>query len=481
MALSSEVRKLANKWATNTGWPKRLEWIEIDGIRGWSGQRVDFRFPLVAIVGENGSGKTTVLQATAACYGAPDPKSDLYASDFFPDTPFERIENAQIRYAFREGERSETKSVRKPSDRWRGNPDRPERRTRFIDLRRIQPLGARVGFAKMLKSGVSEGTHNAFDEDRLSRFSYIMGRKFEGAGVSTTSADDGRLVPVVTDENARTSGFHHGAGIITTAEFLANDFPRYSLVLIDEIETSLHPRTQRRLLRDLARIARINECQFIFTTHSPYILEELPPEGRIYILNSSAGRSIVTGVSPEFAMTQMDEEQHPEIDVYVEDRRAEAMVSEILVSVERDLLPKVQTVAYGTASVGNALGIMASQSRFPRPTVVFLDGDQSASAGCHVLPGDEAPEWVVFEGLKDKNWPELAQRLGRSPSEVIDALNRAMSESDHHQWVKSAADRLFVGSDMLWQTMCAVWATSCATDDEKESVVDPIKMALNPA
>ncbi|PCC84080.1 AAA family ATPase, partial [Pseudomonas aeruginosa] len=60
MALSREARLLQNKWRTGTSWPKRLEWIELTGIRGWSGQRVDFGFPVVALVGENGSGKSTV-------------------------------------------------------------------------------------------------------------------------------------------------------------------------------------------------------------------------------------------------------------------------------------------------------------------------------------------------------------------------------------------------------------------------------------
>ncbi|HDU5257593.1 TPA: AAA family ATPase, partial [Klebsiella pneumoniae subsp. pneumoniae] len=56
------MRKLINKWKTGNSWPKRLEWLEIQGIRGWTGQRVDLQFPIVALVGENGSGKSTVLQ-----------------------------------------------------------------------------------------------------------------------------------------------------------------------------------------------------------------------------------------------------------------------------------------------------------------------------------------------------------------------------------------------------------------------------------
>lgn len=63
MPLSKEVRRLERAWQNETAWPKRLDWIEIDNIRGWQGQRIKFPFPIVAISGENGTGKSTIIQA----------------------------------------------------------------------------------------------------------------------------------------------------------------------------------------------------------------------------------------------------------------------------------------------------------------------------------------------------------------------------------------------------------------------------------
>ena len=47
MALSDSMRRLAKKWSGGAGaqWPKRLDWVSVEGMRGWAGQRVDSLSP----------------------------------------------------------------------------------------------------------------------------------------------------------------------------------------------------------------------------------------------------------------------------------------------------------------------------------------------------------------------------------------------------------------------------------------------------
>ncbi len=233
-------------------------------------------------------------------------------------------------------------------------------------------------------------------------------------------------------------------------------------------------------MRDLAKLARELDLQIVLTTHSPYVLAELPPEGRIYLMDGVAGKTVVTGVSPEFAMTRMDEEQHPECDVYVEDPRAATLVSEAVVRGERDILSRLQLIPFGSAQVGISLGTMKSQNRFPRASVVFLDGDQDAAQGCQILPGGDAPEIVVFGALQGTQWQGISPRIGRDVAETIDALNAAMVPGEHHAWVANAANRLALGSDNLWQALCAQWAMQAAVADI-DAIVEPIRQAMDPA
>ena len=223
MPNSSEVRRLSAKWQQGTGWPKRLDWIEIKGLRGWGGQRFELRYPIMAVVGENGAGKSTVLQCAAAVYASDPPvdsSHERYASDFFPETAWDKLTDVEVAYALREGSTSFSSNLRKPTTRWRGNQERKPRHVEYIDLSRIQPVHARAGYKQLALSNVKEICPQAFDDGRLRRYSDIMGRKYELAKMATTDADARREVPVVGQQGATYSGFHQGAGETTIAELL---------------------------------------------------------------------------------------------------------------------------------------------------------------------------------------------------------------------------------------------------------------------
>ena len=479
MPVSDEVRRLARKWSGGTGWPRRLEWIEIWGLRGWSGQRVEFPFPIVAIVGENGSGKSTLLQAAACVYRAEGQRQRRYASEFFPDTAWDEIRDATVRCGYIEGDFHRENSIRKPTTRWLGNVERPTRAVEYIDLSRIQPVLARVGYAKIAKTRHKEASAKSFNSQQVQRLSAVMGRTYDAAKMALTDIDEKREVPVISKATTPYSGFHQGSGETTVVELLQADLPRYGLVLIDEIELSLHPRAQRRLMRDLANKCREREVQIILTTHSPYILEELPFEARLYILETQNTKSIVLGVSPQFAMTKMDDDRHPECDVYVEDVAAKIFLEEILAFHAKEMFPRCQIVPFGAASVGYALGQMVANKRFPRPSCVFLDGDNEIGPGCNLLPGEDAPEQIVFKSLQKRRFGDLWTRISRDVSAVEDSCRNAMTLGDHHDWVRFAANQLLCGGETLWQAMCAEWAKKELHSAEASAVVQPIEDALS--
>jgi predicted ATPase len=472
--LSKELRKLKKAWSKG-GWTQHLEWLEIQGLRGWNGERVDFKFPLVAIVGENGVGKTTILQAAASLHR--HHQRSFFASDFFPNTPWEQLTNVILQGSFREENNSIISSVRKPSTKWHGNPVRRLRHVRYLDLGRSHPIYAQAGYSKLLESAISEADSEDFDENRLKRFSSIVGKKMTRARLATTTAN-GREVPIVSIDSGEYSGFHQGAGEATIADIVTLDIPKYSIVLIDEIETSLHPRAQRRLIRDLAEICRLQKVQIILTTNSSYVLDELPLEARVQVLNSGGGKQVIPGISSEFAFMTMDEVASSSVDIYVEDEEAKILVEEILVKYEPALLNRVQIIPFGAASVGQTLGEMVQAKKFPRASVVILDADLDNSPGCLLLPGDDAPERVIFEDLDEQNWSFMAQKINRSHSTLVDNAKLAMTISEHGEWIRHVAENLAIGSQELWRAMCSIWVETCTTKNQVAEIIKTVREAL---
>ena len=204
----------------------------------------------------------------------------------------------------------------------------------------------------------------------------------------------------------------------------------------------------------------------------------MPDNARLYIWEGAAGREIIKGVSPEFAMTKMDLEQHPECDVFVEDEVAQSMLREIIVACAPNLISRCLIVPFGAASVGQALGQMVKNNKWPRPTCVFLDGDQPASPGCSLLPGGDSPERVVFADLANVGRRGVAERVGRSHSQLVDACTRAMTFDNEHEWIRLSADELVLGGQNLWQAMCAVWAKDCRSPNDAKPVIEPLQALL---
>ena len=78
----TEINAIRNQYQAGL-WPQFLQMVQIDGLRGWSGQSVEFNFPVVAIVGENGSGKSTLMKVAASVYDNKDKDKRFYPSAFF--------------------------------------------------------------------------------------------------------------------------------------------------------------------------------------------------------------------------------------------------------------------------------------------------------------------------------------------------------------------------------------------------------------
>jgi hypothetical protein len=186
------------------------------------------------------------------------------------------------------------------------------------------------------------------------------------------------------------------------------------------------------------------------------------------------------GASPEFALTKLDEIVHPEAFVYVEDRSAEVWVREIVARHDQGqtIMSRIKISPVGPANVVTMMGKLAHDNKLPQPGLAVLDGDQAQSVGCVALPGNDAPERVVFLGLKAHNWAMLHERFGIGAGNLHTYLEDALLNPHFHQWPSLVGDRILKSATSVWETMATEWCRVCLANADRDAIVDAIQAAL---
>jgi predicted ATPase len=477
--MHKEVERIRSKRAQSP-WPKYLRSVQIDGFRGWTGQEIRFEFPVAVVCGENGSGKSTVLKAAASLYQHPSsPNKSYFPSTFFPDTPWDQVTNATLTWQLVEGNNVRSFTVRKLSERWRFQKNRPKRHVVVQDVSRTLPLDATVGYAYIAKRTAQEVSAQSLSPELTTYFASIMGRPYDSARFALADVDRYRQVGVVTAGNLEFSQFHQGAGEDATLDLIAllQNVPDTALVVLDEAEASLHPRSQRRLIHFLLWLARTKQLQIILSTHSPYILEELPPEARIFLDRTTAGISVLYGVTPELVLNRMDDIDKPDAYVMTEDEEAAILATTILRAAGVDIT-RISFVPVGPANIVAAIGIAALSPRFPVKAIGVVDADQQAQQGSVKFPGSYCPEKQLLDDIKAHASAQLGARLGLSFDAVQTAISRATSAPDPHDWPDHLARRTGQTVSYLWETLAQVWVTECLSEQDIEGFAQPVRNLL---
>lgn len=462
-------------------WPQFLERVDISGLRGWQGQSVQFKFPVCAVVGENGAGKSTVLKVAASAYERTK-ETGYYPSDFFLDTHWDTLSEVELGYALKLGDNSVSFKIKKPTKRWSFPERRYGRQVFWFDVARTLPLDATAGYAKVARLAAGEIATEALSEEFRGKLSYILGREYQDARFAAPDVNEKRVVGLLRREFGEISQFHQGAGEDTSLDLMRalQEVPQNSLIIIDEVEASLHPKAQRRLINFLIELSRHRRAQVIVSTHSPYILEELPPEARVLLLPTTTGPSVVYGASPEFSLTKLDDVSHPEAFLYVEDTFGEIWTREILAAHPEgaDLLTHLKISAVGPANVVAMMGKLGSEGKLPQPGLGILDGDQELKLGCITLPGTQAPEQVVFQGLRGSNWGQLHERFGIGAGSLHAYLEDAMLSEDFHRWPERVGDKILKSKTSVWETMATEWCRVCLTEEVRDAFAASVRAIL---
>ena len=426
----SDIDKKNLKWFENDIDSRNLIEIRlrIGQLRGLFPFGMQLKYPISAIAGENGSGKSTILAMACCAYHNSDKgyipsdrnKSYYTFSDFFVQTKDEmKPEGIDIWYRFMHNSwkglppgPGYQNRVKKQGGKWNDYDKRIRRNVVFLGIQRIVPPGER----KTERSYSNKFKSVKLDErtkDRILEIAgIILGKKYTTLDLRTV---DKRRLFVVDRKETHYSGFNMGAGENAVFSLLIELFSagKGCLLVIDEIELGLHESAQKRLVNELKKLCLELKCQIICSTHSSTILEQLPPEGRFYLESNSCRTNVISEISAEYAMGKLSGGEKKELIIYTEDEVGQNVVEGFL---PNDLLRRVHIVPIGSDQA--VLKQLAAAYRLhSHACLAFCDGDKRKN---HITAikqiknhlktrvGVDCEEWIDkhLKYLPGDVWPE---------------------------------------------------------------------------
>ena len=164
----------------------------------------------------------------------------------------------------------------------RNGDSQPERQ---VYLRTLANLTSPAEVRSILQLGKRPVRTRTLDPDLLILAHRVLPWRYHDLTLLGGESTRDLLFAEVDDpDRTRYSEFHMSSGERTILR-ISKDISRLrnALVLIDEVETGLHPYTQQQTMLELQRLALRQSLQIIVATHSPVVLDSVPPEARIFL------------------------------------------------------------------------------------------------------------------------------------------------------------------------------------------------------
>lgn len=469
-AVSKKKRELDKKIL----FPKRfVKEIKIQKLKGINNLSLRFDKNIVALMGVNGSGKSTILHALACAY-TPYEKGENYKfSYFFTPNPHASWKGScftVINHDLNE-KKDISKKYEKQGDRWARYASRPQRDVYFMGITSCIPeieLEKKTSFINY----VSKTLNDKLTEKIILTASYILSKDYEELLIH--EAGKKKYIGVHTKDGIVYSALSMGAGEQRVLKILQTVYSanQYSLILIDEIDLLLHADAFRKLIKKLSEIATARNLQIIFTTHS-LEMQYLSEYADIRYIEHQKNKVLVyDSIKPDL-LYKMSGEMKRKYSIYVEDCFAASIVRQI--AIDLSMQRHISIITYG--SIENAFAVAAGKVLSGEDTenvLIVTDGDRFVTTEEKIkrLKG-------VLTGTEEGHDEKIQQALtmivqfnlpsNTAPEEYIHSLLISMDDSrecvacaknitsvsDPHEWIGNIVKQMGIG-EQIYNTIMDV-------------------------
>lgn len=353
-----------------------LDSVTIHNLKHIRGLDLEFRGKSVTgIFGVNGCGKSSILHALACFYRSLNTGSESnYFTRFFKRIGVEAWKDSKITAEFTIAGSQKTIVYKKGEDRWIPRMDsKPKRDTFYVGIDTCVPAIEKEPLTRTSFQMASRGNIDNHDQV-IATFSNIMCRTYDTA--EREAFLKRRYTRVSLHNSASYTSLSMGAGeqrLLYIIELLYHA-PEYSLILIDELDLTLHTLALQRLVSFIVDIADEKHLQVIFTSHREELTRRTDINIRHIWQPANVDQTFCLNHTTPDCICRLTGVMEKQFEVYVEDILASCIVKEVL--KDAGILNFTRVIIFGDA--GNAFSIAAGlelQGQIDNKKLILLDGD----------------------------------------------------------------------------------------------------------
>ncbi len=309
------------------------------------------------------------------------------------------------------------------------------------------------------------------DVDELETLRYLLGKKIDSCFIYEVT-EYGDLDPFpyfISEAGGQSYGSESmGYGELSLLFVLwkLRTIQRNSVLVLEEPEAHVSPRSQRALMDILARSCDEKGLSIILTTHSPAIIANLPNENLVLISKNGNGTTASIGASKLQINELLGATTLKRALVLVEDKVACQFILALLGEINLDLLSQIEVVAAGsTAKIDSVLSALPRSRDGWLKVIGVYDGDMRTKLDVRqfilphlFLPGEFSPEHILRDALTSQRdcLELLATELHRTREAVGPALE-AVDGLDVHDWFTQLPKQLGCDHPTLMAALVRIW------------------------
>ena len=448
-----------------------LKKIKIENLKGLIDLEIDFtEKPLVAILGPNGIGKSTILHAIACVNNPVTGTVNHRLSEFFTPTTHSIWTGSSftVFQDYRDGANVTTDhstNFRKQVGRWAPRyVKRIERYVSFIGIKTCVPIIENETQQSRIQFNTTPLT-DAISNRVRQLAGAILNKTYNSYNIHNSGLSK-RYIGVSTG-TIHYSSLSMGSGEQRIFYILSEVIkaPNYGLIIVDEIDLLLHHDALFRLMETLNTIAIEKNLQIIFTTHSQALLNlDFIAVRHLY---QTPTKTLCFNQTKPDALQRLTGTQVRPLEIFVEDDLAYSLIKKIC--SEEGMTKYVSIKPFGaaincfTAACGSILNNLNNQENM----LFVLDGDEYRTDDnkteriAKVLTGDMAlhitQRQTAFERITQLILPN-GQRpepyyhslicalddagLSAENVEIIQAARQIINPGDNHKFFDDIITRM---------------------------------------